>query len=99
MLTDEIRGEVEFLKARELAATKRLTVARDAAALRWEEWRGAMASRDPVELPANPWTQVGPFYCSGDDRIYLDLTFFNELAKRHPAIFMTLHLQHARITL
>jgi len=28
---------------------------------------------------------VGPFYCSGDDTIYLDLTFFNELAKRHGA--------------
>ena len=28
---------------------------------------------------------VGPFYCSGDDTIYLDLTFFNELAKRHSA--------------
>ena len=28
---------------------------------------------------------VGPFYCSGDDTIYLDLTFFHELAKRHRA--------------
>ena len=28
---------------------------------------------------------VGPFYCSGDDTIFLDLTFFNELAKRHRA--------------
>lgn len=28
---------------------------------------------------------VGPFYCSGDDTIYLDLTFFSELAKRHSA--------------
>lgn len=28
---------------------------------------------------------VGPFYCPGDDTIYLDLTFFSDLAKRHRA--------------
>lgn len=28
---------------------------------------------------------VGPFYCGADQQIYLDLTFFNELARRHDA--------------
>lgn len=29
--------------------------------------------------------QMGPFYCPADRKIYLDLNFFNELAKRHNA--------------
>ena len=28
---------------------------------------------------------MGPFYCPGDHRLYLDLSFFNELAQRHDA--------------
>ena len=42
--------------------------------------------RDRVNSACGSQTSaVGPFYCSGDDTIYLDLTFFNELAKRHSA--------------
>jgi len=29
--------------------------------------------------------QIGPFYCPADKKIYLDLSFFDELAKRHDA--------------
>lgn len=29
--------------------------------------------------------QTGPFYCPADKKIYLDLSFFDELAKRHDA--------------
>ena len=28
---------------------------------------------------------VGPFYCPGDQQLYIDLSFFNDLAKRHGA--------------
>lgn len=28
---------------------------------------------------------VGPFYCPGDQKLYLDLTFFRDLAQRHDA--------------
>ncbi|CZE46444.1 KPN_02809 family neutral zinc metallopeptidase [Campylobacter geochelonis] len=30
-------------------------------------------------------SQVGPFYCPADQKVYLDLSFFDELAKRHDA--------------
>lgn len=30
-------------------------------------------------------SQVGPFYCPADQKVYLDLSFFDELAKRHQA--------------
>lgn len=30
-------------------------------------------------------SQTGPFYCPADKKIYLDLSFFDELAKRHNA--------------
>ena len=28
---------------------------------------------------------MGPFYCPGDHKLYLDMSFFNDLAKRHDA--------------
>ena len=28
---------------------------------------------------------MGPFYCPGDQKLYLDMSFFNELAQRHDA--------------
>ena len=28
---------------------------------------------------------MGPFYCPGDHKLYLDMSFFNELAQRHGA--------------
>jgi uncharacterized protein len=28
---------------------------------------------------------MGPFYCPGDQKLYLDMSFFNELAQRHNA--------------
>lgn len=28
---------------------------------------------------------MGPFYCPGDQKLYLDMSFFNDLAKRHDA--------------
>lgn len=30
-------------------------------------------------------SQVGPFYCPADQKVYLDLAFFDELSKRHNA--------------
>lgn len=30
-------------------------------------------------------SQTGPFYCPADQKVYLDLSFFEELAKRHDA--------------
>jgi len=30
-------------------------------------------------------SQTGPFYCPADQKLYLDLSFFDELAKRHDA--------------
>lgn len=33
----------------------------------------------------NASSQTGPFYCPNDQKVYLDLSFFNELAKRHDA--------------
>ena len=42
--------------------------------------------RDSVDTACGTQPKaIGPFYCSGDDSIYIDLTFFNELAKRHHA--------------
>ena len=28
---------------------------------------------------------IGPFYCPGDQKLYLDMSFFNDLARRHDA--------------
>ena len=33
----------------------------------------------------NATAAVGPFYCPGDQRLYIDLSFFSELAQRHGA--------------
>lgn len=41
---------------------------------------------DKINTACNPQTSaVGPFYCGGDKTVYIDLTFFSELAKRFGA--------------
>ena len=56
--------------------------------------RNGMEYRDPKLIMFSGSTQsacgfaqsaVGPFYCPGDNQVYLDVTFFNELANRFGA--------------
>lgn len=56
--------------------------------------RNGMNYRDPKLIMFSGSTQsacgfaqsaVGPFYCPGDNQVYLDVTFFNELANRFGA--------------
>ena len=62
---------------------------------------GARCSRKPARLTVQPKlvlfsgavesacgfaeAAMGPFYCPADQKLYLDMRFFNDLAQRHDA--------------